>query len=176
VLADARKALRAWNLTPALQVGQEPAVGHDEDVVQRSKLPYSLGVMLPSPGVQSSVVRRVLAAMIVLACSGAVLAGAADPPKSPPGDPAAGKKIFQVKCVPCHKADGSGGIKLTGNPTPNFRDPKRMADPKYTDDYFRDCMTNGKVKSGMQPITKIGVDLKEVPNLIAYIRTFSQKK
>lgn len=100
----------------------------------------------------------------------------AETAKAPPGDPAAGKKIFQTKCFPCHKADGSGGIKLTGNPTPNWRDPKRMADPKYTDDYFRDCMTNGKIKSGMQPITKIGVDLKEIPNLIAYIRTFSQTK
>ena len=131
--------------------------------------------MLPSPEVQSNLLRRAIAASIVLAC-GAALAMAADPPKSPPGDPAAGKKIFSVKCVLCHKADGSGGIKLTGNPTPNFRDPKRATDPKYTDAYFRDCMTNGKVKSGMQPITKIGVDLKEVPNLIAYIRTFSQKK
>lgn len=120
--------------------------------------------------------RRFAAAALVLACVASGYQAVAETPASPPGDPALGKKIFQVKCSPCHKADGSGGIKLTGNPTPNFRDPKRATDPKYTDAYFRDCMTNGKIKSGMQPITKIGVDLKEVPNLIAYIRTFCQSK
>ena len=132
--------------------------------------------MTPWSGTSSARGRRFLAGLLLSITVSVAIAASAETPKPAPGDPAAGKKIFQVKCVPCHKADGSGGIKLTGNPTPNWRDPKRMADPKYTDDYFRDCMTNGKVKSGMQPITKIGVDLKEVPNLIAYIRTFSQKK
>jgi mono/diheme cytochrome c family protein len=123
--------------------------------------------------------RHVLRAAGVLLSSAMLAIGvsaASDPPAKPVGDPAAGKKIFMVKCVPCHKADGSGGIKLTGNPTPNWRDAKRMSDPKYGDDYLRDCMTNGKIKSGMQPITKIGVKLEEVPNLIAFVRTFSQPK
>src|SRR6202165_2342954 len=66
------------------------------------------------------------------------------------GNPAGGKEIFLKKCVVCHKADGSGGIKLTGNPTPNWKDPKIWGDPKRaTDDYFRDCITNGKIPSGM---------------------------
>lgn len=120
--------------------------------------------------------RRLVGAMLVLSSAALGLEAVAETAKVPPGDPALGKKIFQVKCVPCHKTDGSGGIKLTGNPTPNWRDPKRMSDPKYNDDYLRDCMTNGKIKSGMQPIAKIGVGLKDVPNLIAYVRTFSQKK
>ena len=58
------------------------------------------------------------------------------------------RRSSQAKCVACHKADGSGGVKLTGNPTPNWRDPKRWADPKRNDDYLRDCITNGKIKSG----------------------------
>src|SRR5262249_39159532 len=135
------------------------------------------------PRVGGRLLRRLAgAALLVLSVASGFEAMAeeakAPPPqaKAPPGDPALGKKIFQVKCVACHKADGSGGIKLTGNPTPDFRDPKRATDPKYTDEYFRDCMTNGKIKSGMQPITKIGVDLKEVPNLTAYIRSFSKPK
>ena len=132
--------------------------------------------MRPSSWIQDHLVRRAVGFLLALGCLSMAVFVGADPPKLPPGDPAAGKKIFQMKCVPCHKADGSGGIKLTGNPTPNWRDPKRMTDPKYTDEYFRECMTNGKVKSGMQPITKIGVDLKEIPNLIAYVRTFSRKK
>ena len=91
------------------------------------------------------------------------------------GDPAQGKKVYASKCVPCHKADGSGGIKLTGNPTPNWRDAKRMADPQYSDDYLRDCITNGKPKSGMVAWSKSGVKPAEIENLIAYIRTFAKK-
>jgi len=91
------------------------------------------------------------------------------------GDPALGKKMFASKCVQCHKADGSGGIKLTGNPTPNWRDAKRMSDPQYNDDYLRDCITNGKIKSGMVAWSKQGVKPAEIENLIAYIRTFAKK-
>jgi len=132
--------------------------------------------MLDRPWTVGRHVRRLAGAALVLFSVASGFEAVAETAKAPPGDPALGKKIFQVKCVPCHKADGSGGIKLTGNPTPDFRNPKRATDPKYTDEYFRDCMTNGKIKSGMQPITKIGVDLKEVPNLTAYIRSFSQPK
>jgi mono/diheme cytochrome c family protein len=97
-------------------------------------------------------------------------------PKAATGDPVAGKKIFKEKCVACHKVDGSGGIKLTGNPTPNWRDAKRMSDPKHNDAYLRDCITNGKPKSGMVAWSKQGVKPAQIENLIAYIRTFSQAK
>jgi mono/diheme cytochrome c family protein len=119
---------------------------------------------------------RWIAALLVLAvAAGAGLAfrASAGPSK---GDPAAGKKIFAVKCVACHKADGSGGVKLTGNPTPNWRDAKRMADSTHSDDYLRDCITNGKIKSGMVAWSKAGVKPAEIENLIAYIRTFSAPK
>ena len=103
-------------------------------------------------------------------------AAAAKPEGTPSkGDPALGKKMFASKCVQCHKADGSGGLKLTGNPTPNWRDAKRMSDPQYNDDYLRDCITNGKIKSGMVAWSKQGVKPAEIENLIAYIRTFAKK-
>lgn len=91
------------------------------------------------------------------------------------GNAAAGKKIYASKCVACHKVDGSGGVKLTGNPTPSWRDAKRMADPKISDDYLRDCIANGKIKSGMVAWSKQGVKPAEIENLIAYIRTFAKK-
>jgi mono/diheme cytochrome c family protein len=52
-----------------------------------------------------------------------------------------------------------------------------MADPKYNNDYLRDCITNGKSKSGMVAWGKTG-QLKptEIEHVIAYIRTFSAKK
>ena len=56
-----------------------------------------------------------LAAPVVL---GAAMVLAA-PAAAPKGNPVSGKALF-VKCVQCHKADGTGGVKLTGNPTPKL--------------------------------------------------------
>ena len=127
---------------------------------------------------ESKRVLRWLAAALIagstLGASWLLVAGAA-PAAPTKGDAAAGKKIFASKCVVCHKADGSGGVKLTGNPTPNWRDAKRMADPKFTDAYFRECMTVGKIKSGMQPVAKLGVKTADQDNLIAFIRSLAKK-
>jgi mono/diheme cytochrome c family protein len=94
------------------------------------------------------------------------------------GNPALGKPIFATKCVVCHKADGTGGVKLTGNPTPNWKDSKVWNDPKRKDDdYFRNCITNGVVKSGMVAWVKTGqVKPADMENLIAYIHTLAAKK
>ena len=99
-------------------------------------------------------------------------------PAAAKGDAAAGKKIFSVKCIACHKPDGTGGIKLTGNPTPNWKDPKVWNDPKRaTDAYFRDCITNGKAPSGMVAWGKTGqIKPPDIENLIAYIRTLGAAK
>jgi cytochrome c oxidase cbb3-type subunit III len=96
------------------------------------------------------------------------------------GNAAAGKTIYATKCVACHKADGSGGVKLTGNPTPNWKLPKTWTDParvKGGDDFMRDCIVNGKVKSGMVAWGKTG-QLKpaQIEDLIAYINTLAKKK
>jgi len=88
------------------------------------------------------------------------------------GDAAAGKAIFKVKCVACHKVDGTGGFKVTGNPTPNWT-LKKTWDATRTDAYLRDCITNGKLKSGMVAWGKTG-QLKppQIEDMIAYIKTF----
>ena len=115
--------------------------------------------------------RRLGVTLALLSALAAVMAlsASAAPTK---GNPAAGKAIFASKCVACHKADGSGGVKLTGNPTPNWKDKKRMADPKFNDAYLRDCITNGKVKSGMVAWGKTGqLKPQQIEDLIAYIKT-----
>jgi len=121
-------------------------------------------------------VRVFVGSTLALAVLGAAMAysASATPNK---GNAALGKAMFATKCVACHKADGSGGVKLTGNPTPNWKDPKTWADPKRKDDdYFRDCITNGKVKSGMVAWGKTGqIKPDQIENLIAYIRTFQKK-
>jgi mono/diheme cytochrome c family protein len=93
------------------------------------------------------------------------------------GNAALGKPLFAKNCVVCHKADGSGGMKLTGNPTPSWKDPKAWADPKRAnDDYFRDCIVNGKIKSGMVAWGKSGpLKPADIENLIAFIKTFKKK-
>lgn len=96
------------------------------------------------------------------------------------GNAAAGKAIYTAKCVACHKADGSGGVKLTGNVTPNWKLPKTWADParvKGGDDFTRDCIVNGKPKSGMVAWGKTG-QLKpaQIEDLIAYINSIAKKK
>ena len=117
----------------------------------------------------------VLAALAVLA-GGAVLTASAAPSK---GDPAKGKVTFTSKCIVCHKVDGTGGVKLTGNPTPNWTDPKTWADPKRKagDDYLRDCITNGKLPSGMVAWGKSG-QLKpaQIEDVIAYIHVLAKRK
>ena len=115
-----------------------------------------------------------LVALAVLAFSFALNAQAG-PSK---GNAAAGKAIYASKCVVCHKADGTGGIKLTGNPTPNWKLPKTWADPKRNDDFLRDCITNGKVKSGMVAWGKTGqLKPQQIEDLIVYINaTFKPKK
>lgn len=117
-----------------------------------------------------------LLAIGLLAGAGAMAAFAGSTTVAPPkGDPALGKKVFSAKnCATCHKADGSGGFKLSGNPTPNWRDAKRMADPKYDDAYLRDCIVNGKIKSGMVAWGKTGqIKPEQIEHLIAYIHTFA---
>jgi mono/diheme cytochrome c family protein len=126
--------------------------------------------------------RAVSLALVAFAVSAAALApaiAASTTPAAPAkgatpaaGDAKAGQAIFKVKCVACHKVDGTGGFKVTGNPTPNWT-LKKTWDATRTDAYLRDCITNGKTKSGMVAWGKSGqVKPAEIENLIAYIKTF----
>jgi mono/diheme cytochrome c family protein len=129
---------------------------------------------------RTGAIRRFAALMSLAAFLAAFYAFqvSADPAAPPKGNPAAAKPIFTQKCVACHKADGSGGIKLTGNPTPNWKDPKTWADPKRknVDAYLRDCITNGKVPSGMVAWGKTGqLKPQQIEDLIAYIKTTFKK-
>ena len=114
--------------------------------------------------------------LTALAALGAMTAFSAEALPSK-GNPALAKPIFMSKCIVCHKADGSGGVKLTGNATPNWRDPKIWADPKRKDDnYFRDCITNGKTKSGMVAWGKAGqIKPADIENLIAFIHVLAKR-
>ena len=119
-------------------------------------------------------VAAAFAASLALAAPATTAKAAAAPAKAaaPGGDAAAGKAKFKVMCIACHKVDGTGGFKVTGNPTPNWT-LKKTWDATRTDAYLRDCITNGKIKSGMVAWGKNG-QLKpgQIEDLIAYIKTF----
>lgn len=122
-----------------------------------------------------SAVKPLAVSLVLCAAVVAVVAFAAS--AAPAGNAAAGKALYATKCVACHKADGSGGLKLTGNPTPNWKDPKTWADPKRKDldAYLRDCITNGKTKSGMVAWGKTGqLKPQQIEDMIAYIKTFKK--
>lgn len=127
---------------------------------------------------RSGAIRR-FSALALVALSLVAVQSLAAAPAAPPakGNPAAAKPIFAQKCIACHKADGTGGVKLTGNPTPNWKDPKTWADPKRknVDAYLRDCITNGKPASGMVAWGKTG-QLKpaQIEDMIAFIKTFKK--
>src|SRR5215471_15200582 len=133
--------------------------------------------------------RAVSMALVVFAASAAVLGNAlaasttpattakpaATTPataKLPPGDAKAVKAKFEVTCIACHKKDGTGGFKVTGQPTANWK-IKKTWDATRTDAYLRDCITNGKAKDGMVAWGKTGqIKPDMIENLIAYIKTF----
>jgi cytochrome c oxidase cbb3-type subunit 3 len=91
------------------------------------------------------------------------------------GDPAKGKVVFEKNCVPCHKQDGTGGIKLiaTGNPSRNFHDAawwKTRTDPQ-----IQHSIETGFPKSGM--VSWKGVlKPEEIKNVIAYLHVKFQPK
>ena len=91
------------------------------------------------------------------------------------GNATAGAAIFKTKCVACHKADGTGGFKVTGKPTSNWT-LKKTWDATRTDDYLRDCITNGKMKDGMIAWGKTKqLTPAQIEDLIAHIKTFKAK-
>lgn len=84
----------------------------------------------------------------------------------------AGKAVYKTKCVACHKADGTGGFKVAGAPTANWT-LKKTWDATRTDDYLRDCITNGKIKDGMVAWGKTKqLTPAQIEDLVAYIKTF----
>ena len=90
------------------------------------------------------------------------------------GNAAKGKGIFLKNCMVCHNADGSGGKKLTatGNPSPDFRDPKFWE--SRTDAQIRETINKGVVKSGMIAWKGI-LRPQEIEDVMAYMKGLAKK-
>lgn len=117
-------------------------------------------------------------ALALLTLTGFVFAGAAPAGSAPAGNAAAGKAIYAVRCVACHKVDGSGGVPLGKTKTPNWTNPATWSEPKRkeVDAYLRNAITNGDLPKGMVPFVKSGqLTPAEAEQLIAHIRSFAKK-
>lgn len=96
-------------------------------------------------------------------------------PAAPPGDAGRGKAVYEKNCVPCHKQDGTGGIRLipTGNLSRNFRSPDFWKDK--TDAQLQTAIETGFPKSGM--VSWKGVlKPQEIRDVIAYLHARFQPK
>ncbi len=94
-------------------------------------------------------------------------------------DIAAGKLKFEQLCATCHglqgKGDGAASAALTAKPR-NFADVALMS--KKTDADLAKVIKNGGAANGLSPMMPAwGAALsdQDIANLIAYVRTFSQK-
>lgn len=88
------------------------------------------------------------------------------------GNAVAGKKSFLSHCSVCHGMNADGKSQMASSfstPIPGFRSKKVQS---LTNDQISHVIMDGM---GQMPAVA-GVDDSEIPNLVAYVRTFGPKK
>lgn len=93
---------------------------------------------------------------------------------APTDELAAAQKTFSEKCVGCHKADGTGGVKAIDGreiKVPNFTSERMKKDK---DEDWIDAIENGVKDEGM-PAFKGKLSDAEIKNLVRYIHRDIQK-
>lgn len=105
-----------------------------------------------------------MAALLLIASAAALIAAAPASKRTEEGG-----KIFDRSCVACHKADGSGGLRLVpkGNPSPDLRKPAFWAE--RTDSSMRETLRKGVSKSAM-PAFKGVLKPAQIDAVILYMR------
>lgn len=140
-------------------------------------LPVAEGPSLPI--VTRARIRRHLAPALAVAfgilAAASPLYVAAEGETPPAGNAAKGKSVYERNCVPCHKSDGTGGLKLQpgGNPSRNFRDPAFWKGKADAD--LQRAIETGFPKSGMVPWKGV-LKPQEIRDVIAYVRAKFQPK
>jgi mono/diheme cytochrome c family protein len=117
-----------------------------------------------------------IAAVLMMVLTLAMLAG----PASAAGDVAAGKKIFEERCVRCHGPEGKGNgpdlEKLHPSSSPvNWTKPVVMR--QWSDKEIVDIITKGGKAVGSSPVMpRFGGKLSDsqIQDLLAFIRSLSK--
>jgi mono/diheme cytochrome c family protein len=90
------------------------------------------------------------------------------------GDLAAGKTIYENKCMICHGADGQG---KTGYAKAMKLEPAQLSSDKVqkkSDAELKKIITEGSPSGKMKPIK--GLSEADITNVIAYVRATFKKK
>lgn len=83
----------------------------------------------------------------------------------------ASAKLFQMKCVACHAADGSGNTPV--GKTLKIKDLSDADVQKESDAAMAEIITKGKDK---MPAYEKTLKPDQIKGLVAYVRSFAQKK
>ncbi len=92
-----------------------------------------------------------------------------------PGDPAKGKRIYEVNCIPCHgiKGEGDGPRSYFIVPPPrNFTDRDEMEGKDQQT--FLTAVTEGKDGTAMLAWNGI-LSEQQIRDVVAYVMSFEQK-
>jgi mono/diheme cytochrome c family protein len=102
----------------------------------------------------------------------------ASTPAPPPATPqpvatlepvAAGRKVYEMSCMNCHKPDGSGGRVTIDGTTVNADNLASAKIKGFSDEKIRGYIVNGIKDEGM-PAFKDTLSEAEITNVIRYIR------
>src|SRR5262249_34792205 len=88
------------------------------------------------------------------------------------------EKLFKSDCVSCHKANGSGGVKLGNATSADLREPD-LEDAYKTDEAIAAAILDGKDEEGkdlekVMPHWRGKLSDAQVTDLIAYLKTLKK--
>jgi mono/diheme cytochrome c family protein len=108
----------------------------------------------------------------------ALMIGAAMPAlaANPKAQPAAGKRLFDSNCAMCHRADGSGGVKVGTAESADLRSPGLEETYHHNDALILRAILEGKDGDGgnlemVMPHWKGKLSKTQANELLAYVKT-----
>lgn len=131
----------------------------------------------PVSRVKEGMMTRHLRRWAVMAVMGSLLAATVSTlPAAQHGDVEAGKQLYQMRCTPCHGADGKANTPTAQALNPKPRD---HTDGAYmntlSNEHLLKVLKNGGAAVGKSPVMPPQADLsdQQIRDVIAYVRTLA---
>ncbi len=121
----------------------------------------------------------VLTLVVVVGVPAAVRAASPVASGTPKANAVEGQKLFDADCAGCHKADGSGGIKIGRERAADLRAP-RLERRYRTDALLRRAILEGKEANGealdpAMPRWQGKLSSSQVNDVIGFLKTLKKK-